>query len=313
MASIREVSTGSGARSVTELRNLAVAEFISSWPLAPYAEFYTFTGNADAPRQDYGEFNAGDTRTTSTDYTPKEKAPQFASVSLKIYGDKVQTDIAYERRGGDIGSQRVTDLRRFAQSLGRYFMDATINHDNALDSKQITGLKAQAAALSRVVPWGTNGTVLEASTLKSFLELLDEQILSIPGGPTCIIANGKFISRLTNLARDYVRVEAAPDVFGRQQLVTVYNEIPIVNAGFKANRTGLVIGNNETVGTSNDCTSIYLVRFGEQQDVTFATNVGLDVQDLGLVGTKYVTLVEFDVDLVVLNPNALVRIEGIRF
>ncbi len=313
MATIREVSRGSGARSVTELRNLAVSEFIRTYPLSPYAEFYTFTGNADLPRADYGEFAAGDTRTTSTDYTPKEKSPTFANVSLKIYGDKVQTDIAFERRGGDIGSQRVLDLQRFAQALGRYFMDATINHDNALNAEQLTGLKAQAAALGQVVTWGANGTVLDSTTLNQFLELLDEQINNIPGGPSCIIANGKFISRLTNLARDYVRVATAPNIFGEQQVVTTYNEIPIVNAGFTADGSGLVIGNNETVGTSTDCTSIYLVRFGEQQDVTFATNVGLDVQDLGLVGTKYVTLVEFDVDLVVLNPKSLVRIEGIRF
>ena len=274
MALISEISRGSGQRSVAELRQAALAQFIAAFALAAYVHFYEMTGNADKPRDKSDQFSAGDTRTTSTDYTVKEREPNFADVTLRIYGDKVETDIAHERRGQDIGSQRLLDLEDFCESLGWYFMDALINHDNGASAEQFTGLKAQAAAHAR-------NTVLDDGSGNGFA----------------------LITGNDNAARQ------RHDAFIEALDAAIED---IVNSGFKNDGAGLVIPHNETVGTSTDCTSIYLARFGEKRHVSLATNVGLDVQDMGLIGTKWQSLVEFDVDLVVLHDKAFKRLSGLR-
>ncbi|GIV82224.1 MAG: hypothetical protein KatS3mg051_1578 [Anaerolineae bacterium] len=314
MALINSVSRAVPTPGDATLRQVALTEFVSSFPLAPYAEFYTFSGNSDELPGDAGDVGAGKTRTPSTGYTPVETPPTFKPVSLKIYGDLLQTDKAWERRGQQLDRQILYDLRKFAQGLGRYFMNAVVNHDTGADSEQLMGWKALIAAGDGTeTAWGSNGTVLDATNLQAFMELLEEEIQQVPGGPTCIVANHKFIARLGNLAREYVRVERGPNVFGQEQRLTSIQGIPLVNAGYGADGNALVIPNNETQGTNNDTTSVYLIRFGERMDVTFATSTGLDVQALGMVGTKFQTLVEFDVNQVVLNAKSLRRIKGIRF
>jgi len=316
---LNQISRGSAVDTPQALQSLAVSEFISQFPLANYLQFYSITGNADTPRKVDANLSAGDTRTIGTDYTAKSNTPGFGAIALKIYGDKVKTDIAYVRRGIDIGSQRALDLSNFSRSLGRYFMNAIINDE--LSAEKFSGLKEQATALSRKevysapnggsFPSGNGNTEVKAQM--AFLEWLDSQIEDIMGGPQVILANGAFIARLESVGKNFVQTNTAQDIYGVNQVVKSYKGIPLINAGFQANATGLVIPSSETEGTStNACTSVYLLRFGEMQDVTFATNVGLDVKDLGLVGTEYITMVEFDVDMAVLNDKAFKRLAGIK-
>jgi len=92
--------------------------------------------------------------------------------------------------------------------------------------------------------------------------------------------------------------------------VMYYNEVPVRPAGYDRNGNR-VLPHTETVGTSNNCTSLYAVRFGEKADVTMATNVGVEVSDLGIVGVHYTHNVDFDADLSILNDKAAARLEGI--
>ncbi len=315
---INQISQGSAVDSSEKLTKLAVSEFVNTFPLSDFAEFYAITGNADTPRKVDGNMTAGDNRTIGTDYTAKTNTPTFGSIALKIYGDKVKTDLAYQRRGIDIGSQRALDLANFSRSLGRYFMDSIIN--DAISASKISGLKEQADSLSRKIVFDTaNGGALptgNASTDRKqqmkFMEWLDAQIQDIAGGPQAIMANGAFISRLESIGKEFVTTNLVQDIYGANQIIKTYKQIPIVNLGFKANNSGLIIPTDEDEGTSTGvCTSLYLARFGEQADVTLATNVGLDVKDMGLVGTEYLTMVEFDVDLAILNDKSFKRCSGI--
>jgi hypothetical protein len=120
----KEISQGVVERSTQALRALAESELLSQFPIGNYAEFYRITGNADAPRMSHSVIEAGAQRAIGEDYTPKEGTPQYASVVLKMYGDKIKTDVAYERRGQDIGSQRALDLANGARAIGRMLMDA---------------------------------------------------------------------------------------------------------------------------------------------------------------------------------------------
>lgn len=302
-----------------QLRALAVAEFQAYFPLFNQAEFYTMSGNADNPRKEDALIAAGTSRAIGDDYTAKTNTPDFAAAVLKIYGDSVKTDIAYERRGVDIASQRVLDLKNAVKGIARGLMDDVIN--STLSATKIKGLKQYATDLSRKVVFGAdaNGESLPAGNASAdktkqaaFMELLEETIAEM-GGASCIMANSKFIARLKTIARDYISIANVQDLYGQNQTVTTFNGIPIANPGYASNGTGLILPNNETEGTSTSiCSSIYVVKFGEKSDVSYATNTGLDVKDLSLVGNAYQTTVELDIDQVILNEKSFKRIAGIK-
>jgi hypothetical protein len=316
---INEISTG-GPNTDAEFRELALATLYANFPLAMYAHFYSFSGNSDTPRKSGSEFDAGQTRTVSTGYVAKERQPRFGQANLKIYGDKVATDIANNRRGIDIGNQRIRDLEKFCAALGRYLMHALINHDTGANATHTNGLKALAEDIGQnVVLGGANGLALPRGNdnaasiaFAGVTEALDENIEDIDGGVDAIIANSTFITRLGTMGSRFVQTDTVQDIYGENQRVTSYKGIPLVNAGWQPDRGGYVIGNDETVGTSTDCTSVYLVNYGEEEDVTIASNVGIDVIDLGNVEEKIKALVELDIDQVVLNERSLKRLSGIR-
>jgi hypothetical protein len=319
---IQQISTGSGQQSSEALRALALAEFIAKCPLAPYLDFYKVRGNADTPRAADSAFTAGTTRAIGNDYTPQSRTPQFGSIALKLYGDVVKTDIAYERRGFDIGSQRSKDLKDFAGSLGRFFANAIVNHDgtNLNGNPTIKGLLKLATdnAVNYVfdtvdggeLPTGNGNN--ERKQQDKFIEWLAAHIATIIDGPSCLLMNGWMSARLASVGRGYLSTSNVADIFGRNQVVTSFAGIPIVNAGYGADSVTEIITKTEEAGGSGAvCTSIYLMRFGEEQNLTIATNVGIDVKDLGQVGTQLQTLVEFDVDSALLNAKALKRLSGI--
>lgn len=302
-------------QSSQALGTLAVNEFMAAFQLSNYLEFFKMTGNVASARKSDADMQAGANRTIATDYTAKSNTPGFATANVKIYGDIVETDIAYERRGIDIGSQRSKDLANFSRSLGRYFMNSIIN--DTVSADKFSGLTEQCTTLNLKTVFDTvNGGALpsgNATTDKKqqdkFFEQLDFMIAQT--NPTVLLCNSKLKARLASVGRSFLTVSSINDVYNQPVSINLYNGIPVIDAGFKEDNTNFVIGNAETEGTSTTCTSLYLLRCGEEIDWTFATNVGLDVKDLGLVSTKYQTLVEMDIDMLILNPNSVKRLSGI--
>lgn len=293
------------------LRTIAIGEMYKATQLFNYAEFYSMIGNSDAPKKVATEAG-GSERAINADYTGANGAPAYGSVTLQILGDLIKTDLAYERRGGSIESERERELKSFASGIGRYFMYQFINGTGS--SNQIAGLITQIQA-SETLSMGVNGAQVplgnsdaNKGAQQAFLEALDSLIASVGAGGV-LFMNPKTISRLTAIAREYVKVDNVDGVFG---LVTSYNGVPIVNSGYSKDKTTLVQGQAETVGTSSDCCSVYCVRFGEKVDTTIATNVGLQVRDRGLVGVQYNTLVEMDAQVAILNAKSAFRLKGVR-
>lgn len=297
------------------LRAVAIGEMRGVSQIFDFAEFYSFVGNADTPKKP-DTTTGGNQRAVNTDYTGVVGAPAYGAVTLQIFGDKVKTDIAYERRGQDVPSERVRELQSFARGIGRYFMYQLINGSgtppqmhglkNLIQAAQTLSLDGEGSA-GQAVPLG-NSDANKASQ-QAFIEALDNLIASCGAG-SILIMNAKMISRLSAIAREYLLISNINGVFGP---VTMYNGVPIINAGYSSDLTTPVIGSAETVGDDTDCTSIYCVRYGEKTDTTIGTNVGLQVRDLGLVGTQYTTLVEMDADQTILGATSAWRLQGIQF
>jgi len=280
--------------------------------LLQFVEFYSIVGNADYSRKK-STATGGQFRAVNADYVNDPTDPTFANPTLKIFGDLVKTDRAHERRGSDIASVRTTDLLNFAGQLGKQFGKYFINGDSEVDAKQFNGLKkimpagqiSTPAVNGISVPLGNSDSAKSAQ--QKFLEYLDNLIGSIDGGAEALILDATVISRLTRIAEG--NINRSLDDFGRP--VTKYGDTILIPSGFD-NAGGKVITQTETCGTSNDCTSIYAVRFGEAENLSMATNTGVDVKDLQLVGVHWTYSVDFDLDTALLNDKAIGRMQGIR-
>lgn len=288
-----------------------VAMLMTFAPILQFAEFYSMVGNADNLRKE-ATASGGSFRALNSDFASNEVDPVFASVALKILGDKVSVDKAHERRGGDIASVRLSELDNFSKKLARQFQNYFVNADSAV-ANQFSGLKKIMPAGQKITP-ATNGiqvTLGNTDTAKKqqqvFIEYINQLIESVENGAQLLMMDTTTLSRLDSIAREFIKYDKTN--FGTR--IAFFNEIPIILSGY--DKAGAkVIPHTETVGTSTDCTSIYALRFGEKSDLTFATNIGVQVDDLGLVGVHYTHNVDLDLDLALASDKAVARLEGVR-
>jgi len=310
---ISQSSTVAGADA--DLQALVLGAMKAESPWFNYARFYPITGNADTfvkPSTQTG----GTTRTVNNDYSGANTSVTEGTVTLRILGDALRTDISIERRGFTPQSERARQLESFARGLARYIVDQSINGTGTspamhgitalIDSGQVLSMGTDGAP----VPLGNESDIKSAQQF--FLEKIDEMIETVAGGAQVLVMNGRTIARLKAIAREYISITNVVDAFGTQQTLTSYNGIPIINSGYGKDGTTLVIPNTETVGVSDDCTSIYAIRFGEKDAVTYATSKGLQVYDRGMTTVHYNTLVEMDVNMAIVNPKSVAKLTGIR-
>lgn len=295
------------------VRALVMQTMMAEAPILNYAQFYKFTGSADNVRK-AANATMGRNRSINQDYPQNLTAPMWQTLVLKIFGDRIQTDIAYQRRGTDIGSEHTRELTSAARSIAREFVDQLFNGDMSSNSEQMDGLAvltppSRTVHFDNDVPLGATSN--DIAKKNAFIEAMDKLTLSVKGGAQLLVMNEYVIARLRSLGRDFVQTSTVQDALGNPQMLTSYTGIPIVNAGYRKAGSGLVIGNTETVGTNNDGTSIYALRFGEAEDVTIGTNTGLWV-DTERTNIFVETRVELDAGLGILDDRSIARMSGIR-
>lgn len=317
---LRQTNGNYGNQPVdSSVRNLILSEMEASAPILNYAEFYSMAGSADTPRKN-ADASGGGVRAINSDFSNNFTAPEFANVALKIFGDKIQTDVEYEARGTDLPSEHLNEIRSFAKNLGKDFQDRFIN--DIVDSTHFAGIKSLAtgsqlltydAAGDGVVPFGS--TTANIAKQRAFLEQLDELISNVDGGAQVLMMDAKTRNRLRTIGRDFIQVVTVKDALGINQILDSYNGIPIVISGFKKGNSGLVIPHDETVGEGESVristTSIYAMRFGEKQDLSLATNVGLRVEGPTREKVFIETYVQLSCGTVLINDKALARLQGI--
>jgi hypothetical protein len=282
-------------------------------PLVAALEFYQIVGNADNLRK-ASAATGGTVRAVNNNYTGVAVDPAYATPSLKIFGDEIKVDQAFERRGMDIVSVRRRDLAMFARRASKNLADFVINGTG--NSNQPTGLKTITPSGQKFFA-NTSSTALtlelgntDAKKLVhgQLAEKLRRGISMVDGGARAIIVPTSIVSRLTSILAD--QVQWVQSEYGVP--IAYFNRIPIIEAGYKLNGAEIIAG-DETAGTiSGTCYSIYFVRFGEAADVTVATSNGVNVTDKGLVGSQYVHNVELDLELALENDLAVAKLEGIK-
>lgn len=201
-------------------------------------------------------------------------------MALKIFGGLVQVDRAHERRGADIGSVRATELMNFVKNLAKNFNDKFFN--GVISATSFNGLKAIMPAGQKFVPLNDGFQVLAGSdntarkSQQAFLEYIHYLISLLDGGAGALFMNGSVIARLTTIAEGHI--ERTPNEFG--VLIPSFDGVPLINPGYNASG-GEILPANEVCGNNSATTSIYAASFGTSDDLTIATNKGLEVLDLG--------------------------------
>ncbi|QOV87411.1 major capsid protein [Humisphaera borealis] len=223
--------------------------------------------------------------------------------SLSIFGGEVRTDRQIVNKQGD--AARANAIAAKVKKAGLFFDRYVIKGDPTVDPLQFYGLNGRLTG-SQVLTVAANGGPLT-------LELLDEALDSVVGSNSrkVIICNKAVRRQITALVRDAAGGAAMSEI-GAQ--VREYDGAPIQVLDEDGDETP-ILDFNETQGSSNVTTSLYVIRPGSDVDGEHVQGlIGskmIEHVSVGLLGTYYSDLVESAIGMGMFHPRAASRIKGI--
>ena len=249
----------------------------------------------------------GEFRAKGSDWagaTPISHTP--TSAALGIFGEPVTIDKFEKQTHMDIPALKTAKMRSVGKALAKDLVKYVFTGSGASNQwKGITPI-VETSGLGIEVALATNGLDLNTtSNWQTFFMTLNEYIAAY--NPSVIAMNPTFWTWFTWVAEERHALTWAKNEYG--QMIHYYNGIPIIPI------RGSAIPSTETQGTSSDCTSLYLLKFGELSDITIYTTMGIDVTDFVKVGSSPLEEGAIDIAMtpVLYNNDALIRIKGARF
>jgi hypothetical protein len=250
------------------------------------------TYNREATAAGAGFFDVGDTWTEST--------PTFTqhTATLKIMGGDADIDNFLIATRSNIQDLEAAVIELKAKAVQQLFEQTFITGDEGTDPKQFDGLD-ELVDPGQSLSMGVNGGSLT-------LDKLDELIDSVKGGkPDILLMSRRSRRSLNKLARTSgTFLEADRDEFG--QMLQFYDGIPIGVSDY--------IADDQTVGTSNDCSTVYAFQMGEGGLVGLTSPGGLQVERVGSLETKDATRtrIKWYSSLALFNAVKLANLTGVR-
>ncbi len=250
----------------------------------------TYNQEATAPTATF--YDVGDVWTESTP-TFEQKTAQ-----LKILGGDADIDNFLLATRSNVQDLEAAVVQLKAKAVRHLFEDTFINGDSSLNPKAFDGID-KLCEPSQTISMGPNGGTLT-------LEKLDELIDLIKGGKPDMLLMSKRSRRILNrLARQSgAFLETDRNEFG--QMVQFYDGIPIGICDY--------ISDNQTVGSSNDCSTIYAVQFGEGGVAGLTAPGGLQVERVGSLESKDATRIRIKwyAAVALFNKVKLAKLIGVR-
>lgn len=255
-------------------------------------------------------------RAVNSAYAESTGTVTSATEGLVILGGDADVDRYLQLTRSDLIDQRATQVEMKARAIAHKFNDTFINGDTGVDANSFDGLKKRLTSTQLLnSQLGANGAQIntDSTTRQTFFDALDALVGAVPACDV-LLTNKQVLSRYRSAARRETMANTTVDTLGRT--VDLYNGIPIVDVGNKADGTQIIPA-TETQGTSNDASSVYAVHFGAgapDQGVVGLTNGGVQVMDLGQLETKpvYRTRIEWFVGLALFGPMPAARLTGVR-
>ena len=229
-----------------------------------------------------------------------ESTPTFTQITtvLKIVGGDADIDNFLLSTRSNVQDLEAAVVQLKAKAVQQKFEDTFVNGDTSVDAKSFDGIDKLCDA-GQTASMGTNGATLT-------LPKLDEVIDLVKGGKPDVLLMSKRTRRtLNNLARTSGGfLEADRNEFG--QMVQFYDGIPVGICDF--------ISDAKTVGTSNDCSTVYAVRLGEGALAGLTSPGGLQVERVGSLETKDATRtrIKWYCSMALFNTLKLSKLIGVR-
>nr|AFI44014.1 putative phage structural protein [Streptomyces sp. FR1] len=300
--------------STTALQRGVIETFVQESPVLDRIPLLQIEGNA------YG-YNEEATlpgvafRSVNEAYTESTGTVNQKTESLVILGGDADVDRFIVRTRGNLNDQRATQTRMKVKAAAYKFQDTFFNGDVTVDAKSFDGLKKRLTG-AQVIDAATNGMGPVAGG-HDFFDVLDAAIARVPGingSNGAIYANAAAIARIKSSARRLGGVEMVREAL-TQKVVQTYNGIPLLDPGQTAAGAD-ILPQTETQGSSSVASSIYVVKYGQDEGdraVTGLTNGGVMVDDLGQLQEKpaYRTRIEFYCGMAVFGGKAAARIRGV--
>lgn len=300
--------------SQNTLQRGVIETFVQTSPILDRLPLMDIEGNAYAYNAEGALPNVA-FRSVNEAYTESTGTVVQRTETLSILGGDADVDRFIQQTRSNINDQRATQTAMKVKAASYKFQDAFFNGDVTVDPKGFDGLKKRLIG-SQVLDTGANGMGIVTAG-HDFLDALDALIAQVPGinGQNgAIYANSRLLGKITSTLRrlggaDFIKEDLT------QKRVLVYNGVPVLDPG--QDLTGAdILPNNEAQGTATDASSIYAVKFGNDegdQAVTGLTNGGVMVDDLGQLQEKpaFRTRLEFYCGVATFGGKAAARLRGV--
>lgn len=247
----------------TDLDAQVIDEFRkSSWLMdnIPFHDCVSPTGGGATMTYGYTRLVTQPTaafRAVNEEYTPHEVEKQRYTVDLKIFGGTFEIDRIIANMGG-IVDEVTLQMQQKIKAASALFNDTVINGNSTTNAKAFDGL--DVALTGSDTEFNTTSAIdLSSSSAidtnyKSFVDMMDEFLMSMDGAPSFLGGNSKLIAKIRAIARRVGQYQVTQNELG--QNISTYGGIPLVDFGAKAGT------NDPVVGVSGGETSLYAARLG---------------------------------------------------
>lgn len=300
---------------------IAVPIITSRSPLLnDWIEFFAKPGTAATVRTEGLSTDiVAKTRQLEQAYGASTVRPQTTTIGRKFMGGEIQIDMAYEKMGYDIGSEFLTQLKRHMIDFPTIFHYLLIKGNPDADAKQFAGLEILTPETQKIKA-GTNGLELiygsdnaAKKAQQTFLEKINLLIERCKGTSKVLIMNDRVKAYFNTVAQG--AIQQTVNSFGVP--IDRYNNTPMINLGDVQTAPRVytpILQFDETVGTAENCSSIYCVNFAEEDGMSFMTTEGgFEVYDMRKVDNWVKAQYELIADSTLIRSNALAKLEGLRF
>lgn len=233
-----------------------------------------------------------------------------------IFGHDIDVDVVLEKANP---GERQTQRRMSAKAMAFSFNDMFINGDPASD--QFKGLSMRvddvytANYTDQYIDGGSattgKGVLYDTTERQYFIDKVAQLIHAISEHrPDALFMNSKLYLCFESAMRRESLLKQTEDMFGR--IINMFQNIPLIDIGIKADQSTEIITNAEKLSGGSDETSMYAVKYGENEYLWGMQQDTLEVRDLGEVDDTPVfrDRVEWVVGLAVSNPRSIARAYG---
>ncbi|CAL9607163.1 hypothetical protein SUDANB95_05512 [Actinosynnema sp. ALI-1.44] len=304
--------------SENDLQRGVIETFVQESPVLDRLPLLEIQGNAYAYNEELALPGVA-FRSVNEAYTESTGTVNQKTESLVILGGDADVDRFIVRTRGNLNDQRAVQTAMKTKAAAYKFQDTFFNGDVAVDTKSFDGLKKRLTG-AQVIDAATNGAPVlgnGGSDAQAFFDALDALVAAVPGinGQNgAIYANASVIAKIRSAGRRLGGVDLVREDLTNKRVMQ-WNGIPVLDPGVTAAGAN-ILPQTETQGTSNVASSIYAVKFGQDEGdraVTGLTNGGVDVYDLGEIAEKpvYRTRIEFYCGLAIFGGKAAARLRGV--